>query len=1430
MRVLIKTLALTVILLVGAESATAVSFTNDLTDEASVATDFNEYHSSHNNSDWSYTNDYALAQDGTTNTFLEGGAVLDWGSGGDTDTARSYLGTVYSNWMGHSWTAHVAIEAPSGTQPYIFFGLGDPTPNEGYHNEPQNGQSVFVYWRSGQSSSKVSVKLNGGTVTNTGAWQGDPGYDIYMTYNHTNKTVQFEVDNWSGNTRDFGTDIDVDCGEISVDGLLTDTNKMHIFFGANAKVTFRDFDVSETVEVPESSPPRWFTVEAEDRNAQSGTQLEACSDTGGGQNVSHISDGNWCMYEDIALGSDDALLKLRVARPDTTSNAYIEVRLDATDGPLLGQVDVPVTGGWQSWETLYLPVSVTGGTNDVFLVFHETTNVVGGSLFNVNWWSRAPLVEAEDYDDGVGKWFESTADTGGGQNLGRIDAGEWMEYTINAETTGLHRIDFRVAANGGGEGIAVVIDGETNAVMSVADTGGWQVWETQSVYVEFSETGEQSLRLEFLSGGFNLNWFSYESFTAGDATPLTVGTSRNQMLRLGLDYERLWYWYGSQVEPVPEWSVNDCNIDYLRTAMNSGYELEEGTYDLSAYTSKIIPMMTAMQEANPNIKWFASPRPLNEAYPNKKWNGSNVTWQPYPIWVTGATTPISGDYDFNATKCAEYMIRYLLLMKSYGFKITYMDFTNEWQDYYASGGRFAPDDAVTIRQSFTNYLANPWPHPELDPGLLLEEEDFPLMIAPSADRYTQGGWWIDRLTTDARRDAVDIGACHNTRKDGSAEEFAADVRAALGNDAEIWETEQHGWKSTDSANEVTSFYYYMESIRAGFTGINGWLAIGTPNQGHSYLLNNGTTVTRNVKYYIFKKLSTTSNYGYALDSDELPGLESSTMALVRDNLLTVWVNNTSSSSELVDIDFSGHVRDGSPITCTRWNESLSVEGVEGTPISSDSSSFLAAIEGESLYCFEIPLVDNEDNFPFVQAENHDAQTGVSILPCSDTDGGDMVAFSDANDEIIFDLDVTKTYSFGIGFRVSSASADIAFDIYDGTTLLGSVDQPATGGAQNWTTVYKGLKLDGGPMNLRIVATSGGWNLNWIEFEQGGVPTAPLGLYSTLGKLTVALDWDAVDGAVSYDVKRSTNKWSGYAAIGSTTDLSYTDTDVEEGQTYYYVVSAINKYGVGPHSDEVSGYGLPYEIIGPASSYAGSRPDLEKDNLFDKDVDTFYDTTHNNSWAGLDFGEGNQQQITQVDYVLRDWTYSYARATNATFEAANSADFSDAVILFTVTPDVQTHPAVNAEVIADPNGYRYVRLKAPEGKALYTFAELEITTAAVTANGTPIAWLEGYDLTSADDALDSDGDGLLNWEEYLAGTVPTNSGSVLEVNSVRDSASGMVVTWKSVEGISYSIITNGSLVAPNKGTAAFGIIGVDGETSHTTTVNNASSLFYEVGVE
>ena len=55
-----------------------------------------------------------------------------------------------------------------------------------------------------------------------------------------------------------------------------------------------------------------------------------------------------------------------------------------------------------------------------------------------------------------------------------------------------------------------------------------------------------------------------------------------------------------------------------------------------------------------------------------------------------------------------------------------------------------------------------------------------------------------------------------------------------------------------------------------------------------------------------------------------------------------------------------------------------------------------------------------------------------------------------------------------------------------------------------------------------------------------------------------LTWKAVEGAQEYAVYRSTGKSKGYKCIGSTEDLTYTDSTAVKNKTYYYKVVALSE--------------------------------------------------------------------------------------------------------------------------------------------------------------------------------------------------------------------------------------------------------------------------------
>ena len=82
--------------------------------------------------------------------------------------------------------------------------------------------------------------------------------------------------------------------------------------------------------------------------------------------------------------------------------------------------------------------------------------------------------------------------------------------------------------------------------------------------------------------------------------------------------------------------------------------------------------------------------------------------------------------------------------------------------------------------------------------------------------------------------------------------------------------------------------------------------------------------------------------------------------------------------------------------------------------------------------------------------------------------------------------------------------------------------------------------------------------------------SPSNLIAAAGDSQVTLSWTAVDGATSYNVKRSKTAVGPYTTIASNVSgTSYVDTSVTNGTTYYYVVTAVTANGESANSNEAS---------------------------------------------------------------------------------------------------------------------------------------------------------------------------------------------------------------------------------------------------------------------
>jgi len=119
-------------------------------------------------------------------------------------------------------------------------------------------------------------------------------------------------------------------------------------------------------------------IRASSFTASKGVQTETTTDTDAGLDIGFADAGDSLTYEHLDFGHGVTSVEARVA--SAGSGGTIEVHLDGADGPLLGTVTVPVTGGWQHWTTVSGAISGANGEHSLVLVFRG-----GQSVGNLNW-------------------------------------------------------------------------------------------------------------------------------------------------------------------------------------------------------------------------------------------------------------------------------------------------------------------------------------------------------------------------------------------------------------------------------------------------------------------------------------------------------------------------------------------------------------------------------------------------------------------------------------------------------------------------------------------------------------------------------------------------------------------------------------------------------------------------------------------------------------------------------------------------------------------------------------------------------------------------------------------------------------------------------------------------------------------------------------
>lgn len=151
----------------------------------------------------------------------------------------------------------------------------------------------------------------------------------------------------------------------------------------------------------------------------------------------------------------------------------------------------------------------------------------------------------------------------------------------------------------------------------------------------------------------------------------------------------------------------------------------------------------------------------------------------------------------------------------------------------------------------------------------------------------------------------------------------------------------------------------------------------------------------------------------------------------------------------------------------------------------------------------------------------------------------------------------------IGAYDSTWAATNVMIYIDGVSYI--YDQ-SVGGALFSKLLFEKSDLQNGEHSIVITGTASVNSTHWfglyaIDIDDNVVLSAPTDLTIIANDDQLNLSWIAVSGTTGYNVKRSTTAGGPYTTIATNiTGASYIDNTVIDGNTYYYVVTAVDSSG------------------------------------------------------------------------------------------------------------------------------------------------------------------------------------------------------------------------------------------------------------------------------
>ncbi len=765
--------------------------------------------------------------------------------------------------------------------------------------------------------------------------------------------------------------------------------------------------------------------------------------------------------------------------------------------------------------------------------------------------------------------LEATSDAGGGFNVGWIASGEWLNYTLNVQTTAVYQIAFRVAsANGPGE-IRVSLDGVPLYAMATPLTGGWQTWQTVTISNLVLRGGQRLLRLDFQVGGQNLNYLQVtkqRDLTGGflrvSGQQIVDAKGQNVILRgFGLGNWMLQEPYMMGVSGIVDNQqqlkqkiaelVGSTNMQAFYAAWLTNYMREADVAALASagFNSIRLPM---------HFNLFTLP----------------IEQEPVPGQNTWLTKGFNLVDDLLAW-CETHQL-YLIL------------------DMHGCPGGQGHDKPIS---DYNPPAPSLWENATNRTKLVALWRE---LAARYANRAWIGGYDLLNEPNWTFENRTNINGCDDQANVPLRQlqlEITAAIRQVDTNhliviEGNCWGGNYNGILPPWDSNLVISFHKYWDD--PGPASLQGRIALRNQWNMPVWLGETGENsnewfrdVVRNAEqanigwaWWPWKKIGTITGpvmiqkpagYQAILDYWKNTGPRPSTNDAV--NALLALANASRYENCIVHRDvIEALMRPNAPGVTLPF-KSNSVPGV----------IFAADYDlGRPGEAYSDQTTSNPHNTGSLYRND-----SVDIEACSDlapTMGYD-VGWIEAGEWLKYTVRMAAG-PWGVSARVAANSTGAKFSVeVGGNNVTGLITVPATGGWASWATLPQRAFTNTAPASsFRVLVDIAGFNLHWIRFDKLS-PNAPTGVSGAATTAQVNLNWNSVSGATSYRVKRTTGTGGNFTTIASgLATPNYTDTAVINGTTFRYLITALNAYGEGDPSAETS-VAVPFPRLAATASPA-----------------------------------------------------------------------------------------------------------------------------------------------------------------------------------------------------------------------------------------------------